>query len=157
MKTQLAQQVRQIGVTDPIATAQRYDYADAFELRLPEPDPHWPETWVRAGVDSTPKWAERVVGLLGMHRAPAEATDRIGPLRIVESGPEVIHLETSLPLMHVVLVGRRIEPDRRTFTSVLRYRRPVLARLVWAVVGIGHRRVARQLIANKISTEISTE
>ncbi|MFI8940429.1 hypothetical protein [Streptomyces syringium] len=153
MKTQLAQQVRRIAVTDPIATAQRYDYADAFELRLPGPDPHPPETWIRAGMDSTPKWAERIVGLLGMHRTPAEPADQVGPFRIVESGPEMIHLKTSLPLMHVVLIGRRIEPDRRTFTSVLRYRRPVLARLVWAVVGIGHRRVARQLIANRISTE----
>ncbi|GGR30053.1 DUF2867 domain-containing protein [Streptomyces netropsis] len=153
MKTQPAPQVRQIEATDPIATAQRYDYADAFELRLPEPDPHRPEAWVRAGMDSTPKWAERIVGLLGMRRAPTESADRIGGLRVVESSPEMIHLETSLPLMRVVLVGRRTEPTRRTFTTVLHFRRPVLARIVWAVVGIGHRRVARKLITSKISND----
>jgi hypothetical protein len=48
MKNQLAQQVRRVEVTDLIAAARRYDYADAFEVRLPEPDPYPPETWVRA-------------------------------------------------------------------------------------------------------------
>lgn len=149
----MAQQVRQVEVTDPIATAQRYDYADAFELRLSEPDPYSPETWVRAGLDSTPKWVDRVAELLGMRSAPAESADRVGDFRVIDSGPDVVHLETSLPLMRVVLVGRRVEPTRRMFTSVLHYRRPVLARLIWAVVGIGHRRAARQLITSKISAK----
>jgi len=152
MKNQLAQQVRQVEATDPIATAQRYDYADAFELRLSEPDPHSPETWVRAGLDSTPKWVDRIAELMGLSDAPAESADRIGGFRVIESGPEMVHLETSLPLVHVILVGRLVEPTHRVFTSVLHYRRPVLARLVWAVVGIGHRRAARQLITSKIST-----
>ncbi|MGX1884908.1 hypothetical protein [Streptomyces sp. NPDC055287] len=153
MGNQLAQQVRQVEVTDPIAADQHYDYADAFELRLSEPDPHSPETWVLAGLDATPKWVDRVAGLLGVSSAPAESADQAGGFRIVESSAEVVRLETSLPLMRVVLVGRRIEPARRMFTSVLHYRRPVLARLVWAVVGIGHRRAARQLITSKISAD----
>ncbi|WP_274564778.1 hypothetical protein [Streptomyces spiramyceticus] len=153
MKNQLAQQVRQVEATDPIATAQRYDYADAFELRLSEPDPHSPETWVRAGLDSTPKWVDRIARLLGMRSAPAESAEQVGDFRVIESGPEVVHLETTLPLMRVVLVGRRVEPTLRMFTSVLHYQRPVLARLIWAVVGIGHRRAARQLITSKISAK----
>lgn len=151
MKNQLAHQVRQVEPTDPVATAQRYDYADAFELRLPEPDPHPPEAWVRVGLDSTPKWVDRIAGLLGVGSSPAESADHIGDFRITESGPDLVRLEASLPLMHVVLVGRRAEPTRRVFTSVLRYRRPVLARLIWSVVGIGHRRAARQLITSNIS------
>lgn len=152
MKNQLTQQVRQVEATAPIATAQRYDYADAFELCPSEPDPHSPETWVRAGLDATPKWVDRVAGLLGIRSAPAETADQVGDFRVIESGPEMVHLETSLPLMRVVLVGRRVEPTRRKFTSVLHYQRPVLARLVRAVLGIGHRRAARQLITSKIST-----
>ena len=63
MKNQLARQVRRIGVTDPIAAARRYDYADAFEVRLPKPDPYSPETGVRAGLEATPAAVKRIVGL----------------------------------------------------------------------------------------------
>lgn len=152
MKNQLAQQVCRVGVTDPIAAARRYDYADAFEVRLPEPDPYPPETWVRAGLGATPGWVEWVVGLLGLGSAPESSADHASPFRIVEAGSEVIHLEASLPLMHVVMVGRNVEPTRRMLTTVLYYERPVLARLIWAIVGIGHRPTARQIIASKVAT-----
>lgn len=151
MKNQLAQQVRRVEVTDPITAARRYDYADAFEVRLPEPDLYPPETWVRAGLGATPGWVEWVVGLLRLSSEPESSADHVGPFRIVESGPEVIHLEASLPLMHVVMVGRKVEPTRRMLTTVLRYERPVLARLIWAIVDIGRRLTARQIIASKVS------
>ena len=57
--------------------------------------------------------------------------------RIVESDPEVVHLETYLPLIHVVLVGRQVGPTRRMLTTIVRYERPVLSRLVFAIIGIG--------------------
>lgn len=143
MKNRLAQHVRRVGVTDPIAAARRYDYADAFEVRLPEPDPYPPETWVRAGVNATPAWIKRIAGHAG---------DGLGSARIVESDADVVVLEDSDPLMDTVLVGRRVEPTRRVLTTVLRYRRPLLARAVWAFVGILHRRTARQVITSKFST-----
>jgi hypothetical protein len=77
----------------------------------------------------------------------------VGPFRIIESGPEVIHLEASLPLMHVVMVGRKVGPAHRMLTTVLQYERPVLARLIWAIVGIGHRLTARQIIASKVAAD----
>jgi hypothetical protein len=143
MKNRLARQVRRVGVTDPIAAARGYDYADAFEVRLPEPDQYPPETWVRAGVDATPAWIKRIAGHAG---------DGLGSARIVESDADVVVLEDSDPLMHTVLVGRNVEPTRRVLTTVLRYERPVLARLIWAIVGMVHRRTARQVITNKIPT-----
>ena len=152
MKNQLARRVRRIGVTDPIAAARRYDYADAFEVRLPEPDPYPPETWVRAGLEATPGVVKRILGLLGLREAPASSADHVSGFRIVESGPEAVHFEASLPLMHVVLVGRRVEPTRRMLTTVLRFERPVIARLVWAIVGPVHRRAARGGITSKIPT-----
>ena len=152
MKNQLAQQVRRVGVTDPIAAARRYDYADAFEVHLPEPDPYPPETWVRAGLEATPGVVKRIVGLLGLRRAPMSSADRVSVFRIVTSGPEVIHLEASVPLLHIVMVGRKVGPTRRMLTTVLRYERPVLARLIWVLVGIGHRRTAPQIITSKVST-----
>ncbi len=153
MKNRLARQVRRIGVTHPIATARRYDYADAFEVCLPEPAPYSPEAWVRAGLEATPRVVEWIVGLLGLRRAPVSSADHVDVFRVVESGPELIHLEASLPLMHVIVVGRNVGPTRRTLTSVLRYERPVLARLVWVIVGIAYRLTARQVIASKVATD----
>jgi hypothetical protein len=152
MRDQLARQVRRVEATDPIAAARRYDYADAFEVRLPEPDPYSPETWVRAGLEAAPGAVKRIVGLLGVRRAPLSSADRVAGFRVLESGPDVIHLETSLPLMRVVLVGRRVEPTRRMLTTILHYERPVLARLVWAIVGLAHRRTAPHVITSKVST-----
>ena len=152
MENQSARQVRRVGVTDPVATGRRYDYADAFEVRLPDTDPYPPETWVRAGLDMTPWWVDRVVGLLGFSEAPASAADHVSGFRIVKSGPEVIHLETSLPLMHVALVGRQVEPARRMLTTLVRYERPVLSRIVFAFVGLGHRWLVPRVLTGKVST-----
>jgi hypothetical protein len=118
--------VRRVSVTDPIAAARHYDYADSFELRLEGPDRCSPEEWVRAGVDATPAWIKRIAG----------AGDGLGSARIVESDANVVVLEDSDSLMDTVMVGRNVEPERRVLTTVLRYRRPLLARAVWAFVGI---------------------
>ncbi len=154
MKKPFAQQVRRVGVTDPIAAARRYDYADAFEIRLPKPDGDAPETWVLAGMDDSPavvEWIATVV--LGHGSAPPTSTDRVvDGWRVVESTSEVVHLEQSLPLMHVVVVGRRVGSSGRMLTSVLHFERPVLARLIWAVVGVGHRRMVRRVLRNTSST-----
>jgi hypothetical protein len=83
-----------------------------------------------------------IVVLIGLGRAPESSADALSGCRIVESDTKVIHLEESSPLMHTVLVGRRVERTRRMFTTVLRYGRPVLARLVWAIVSVVHRRTA---------------
>ncbi|WP_166532254.1 hypothetical protein [Blastococcus xanthinilyticus] len=123
-------------VTDPIAAARPYDYADAFELRLEGPDHCSPEEWVRAGVDATPTWIKRIAG----------NADGLGSVRIVESTAAVVVLEDSDRLMDTVMVARNVEPGRRVLTTILRYRRPVLTRGVWAIVGILHRRTARRVV-----------
>ena len=129
--------VRRVSVTDPIAAARRYDYADAFELRLEGPDRCSPEEWVRAGVNATPAWIKRIAG----------HADGLGSARIVESDADLVVLEDSDSLMDTVMVGRNVEPERRVLTTVLRYRRPLLAPAVWAFVGILHRRTARRVVA----------
>lgn len=158
MKNQLAQQVRRVGVTDPVATGRRYDYADAFEVRLPMLDGDAPETWVLAGMDDSPAVVEWIATvLLGHGSAPCTSTDRVVyGWRVVESTSEVVHLEQSLPLMHVIVVGRRVGSSGRMLTSVLQFERPVLARLVWAVVGVGHRRMVRRLLRSTSSTAINS-
>jgi hypothetical protein len=49
--------------------------------------------------------------------------------------------------MDTVMIGRNLEPQRRVLTTVLRFRRPLLARAVWALVGVLHRRTAKRLVA----------
>jgi Protein of unknown function (DUF2867) len=137
MKGQAPGGAGRVTVTDPIAAARRYDYADAFELRLEAPDRCSPEEWVRAGVDATPAWINRIAG----------HPDGLGSARIAESDAEVVVLEDSDPLMDTVIVGRNLDPRRRVLTTVLRYRRPLLARAVWAFVGILHRRTAPRVVA----------
>ena len=129
--------VRRVSVTDPIAVARRYDYADAFELRLEGPDRCSPEEWVRAGVDATPAWIKRIAG----------HADGLGSARIVQSDAHAVVLEASDPLVDTVMVGRSAEPERRVLTTVLRYRRPLLARAVWGFVRTLHRRTAQQVVA----------
>jgi hypothetical protein len=137
MTRQAPGRARRVTVTDPIAAARRYDYADAFELRLEAPDRCSPEEWVRAGVDATPAWIKRIAG----------SAEGLGSVRVAESDADVVVLEDSDALMDTVMVGRNVEPGRRVLTTVLRYRRPLLARAVWALVGILHRRTARRVVA----------
>jgi hypothetical protein len=137
MKGRASDRVRRVSVTDPVAAARRYDYADAFELRLERPDRCSPEEWVRAGVDATPAWIKRIAG----------HADGLASCRIVESDGAVVVLEDCDALMDTVIVGRNVDRERRVLTTILRYRRPRLARAVWALVGILHRRTARQVVA----------
>jgi len=94
----------------------------------------------------------RIVDMLGLGGAPELSADHVSGFRVIESDPEVVHLEAVVPLMHVVLVGRKVEPTRRMLTTILHHQRPVMARLVWAVVGPVHRRTARGVITSKIPT-----
>jgi hypothetical protein len=137
MTGQVSDRVRRVSVTDPIATARRYDYADAFELRLEGPDRCLPEQWVRAGVDATQAWIARIAG----------HADGLGSARVVESDADVVVLEDADPLMDTVMVGRNVQGAGRVLTTVLRYRRPLLARAVWVFVGVLHRRTARRVVA----------
>jgi hypothetical protein len=59
-----------------------YDYADAFEVRLPEPDTRTAEQWLRSGLEGAPdalRWtilfAHRFV--LGLRLGPRTAPDHI--------------------------------------------------------------------------------
>ena len=133
---------RRVSVTDPVAAARRHDYADAFELQLPGPDPCSPEAWVRAGVDAVPAWVKWVAG----------APDGLASVRVLESDGEVVVFEDADPLSDSWMVGRNVAPDRRVLTTVLRFRRPWLGRAVWSVVGILHRRTARRVVAGGLRT-----
>lgn len=149
--TRVVNPVRQVKVTDHPSTGHRYDYADSFEVQLPEPEVQPPENWVRAGMNDSSAVVEWISDRLGMSERSGHAAGRVDDGRVIRSTNDVVEIEWSVPLMRVIVVGRRIEPSGRRLTSFLYYQRPALARLVWAVVGIGHRRMARRLIASNVS------
>ena len=148
----LVKRVRRVEAVDPIVTtAGGFDYTDAFEVQLPVPDREPPEAWVRAGMGSTPAWADWVAAvLLGIRGTSDAAVDELAGGQVVESTSEVVHLAYSLPLMRVTVVGRRIAPSGRMLTTGLRFTRPWAARVVWSVVGHGHRYMARRLLAGHL-------
>lgn len=150
MTNALLEHVRQVEVTERLAAGDRYDYADSFELRLPAPEAQVPEAWVRAGMADSPAVVEWVADRLGIGDGSTRSDHEIEGGQVLESTADVVQIEWSLPLMRVVVVGRRIEPSGRRLTSFLYYERPVLARLVWAAVGVGHRRMARRLLASNV-------
>lgn len=148
MGAQVKPRVRRIELTEPIAAGRQYHYADAFEVRLSAPDTSSPEQWLRAGFDSAPAVVDWIASLLSTGSDASSPSDELDGWRIVASTPEVIHLEQSDSLMDVVMVGRRAEPTRRVLTTVLSYKRPILARLLFAVIRPAHRWMARRIVTS---------
>ena len=153
MGSSLSAQVRRVDVSEDVAAGRRYDYADAFEVQLPEPEQQPPRAWVLAGLNEAPVLVERVARWLGVDRDGSTAGGT-GGWDVVESSADVIQMEQTVPLMHVVLVGRRVGNSGRRFTSLLYFTRPVPARLVWVLVGIGHRWMVRRLLVGARATPV---
>ena len=131
---------------------ERPDYADAFEIRVPEPDGRTAEQWVRCGLEGAP-WAIRVLVrvvhsvVLGFRLGPHPSPDHVLGWPIVASEPAVVRLEASSSLLRAVIVGRRVGLHTTRLTTFLFYERPVPARVIWAIIGPVHRRVAPYLLA----------
>jgi hypothetical protein len=143
----LFRQVRKVRVSDDVAEGRRFDYADSFELQLPTPDPLSLRRWLGAGLNDSPAIAEKLSALLLRVRdEPTIDPEALADWRVVASTPDLLHIERSLPLLHVVLVGRRLDPSGRRLTTLLTFQRPVLSRLVWTFVGVGHRLLTRRLM-----------
>lgn len=146
--------VRQVEATKDITRFRTADYCDAFEVRLPASDTEEPATWVLRGLTDTPVLVAWIARLFGRDEEPdTSSQDVVAGWRVVQSTPDLVELERTLPLMHVRAVGRKIGTSSRLFTSVLHYRRPILARAVWMVVGPGHRRMSKRLVAGTPSLE----
>ncbi len=119
------------------------DYADAFAVDAALPGPL--EDVVRTALD------RRLVGfvhrrLLRFQLAPRHSPEHVHGWRIVTGGPDVAVLRALSPWMSGHLVLRRADGEI-VLTTFLRWARPGLPRLVWALVGPVHRRVTPHLLA----------
>jgi hypothetical protein len=136
---------------EPLLDGGRYDYADAFEIHVPEPDTRTAEQWVRRGLEGAPSALRGGVVvvhryLLGFRLGPLSAPDHVLGWRIVTSQPDVVLLEAVSPLGRGVIVGRRPDPGSTVLTTFLFRTRPVPARIIWAFLGPVHRRIAPYLL-----------
>lgn len=123
---------------------KRYDYVDAFGIELPAPDLTPPADWVGAGLSAVPPITTWVADRLGFQTTSADPLDG---WQVEADTPDTVHLVVELPVMHVDLIGHNDSATRRSLTTLLTYRRPILARLVWLVVGPAHRLTVRWLLA----------
>ena len=133
------------------------DYVDVFGLEQAGPvDERSPEQWTRSAFDNVPAawrtgigWAHRQ--LLRFRLASSDDPDHVVGWRIIESSATVLRLEATGSLMHGTLCVVRASPTRAQLVTALVYKRPLLARAVWALVGPVHRRAAPLLMERAAS------
>jgi hypothetical protein len=165
MRDQSRPRARRVPVAaeDPLIGGDRYDYADAFEIRLPEPDARSAEQFVWCALEQASwlvRWTVPVVHrhVLRLRLAPPSSPDHLFGWKVLTRQPDVIHLEAVSPVLgRGVLVFRRVEPTSASMTTYLFYRRPTPARVVWTIVGPLHRRVAPYLLEHAAATAHQAE
>lgn len=149
-----AHAVRVAVVADPLLDGAPHDYADAFEIRLDRPDAHSAEEWVRQGLEQS---APAVRGLIRfVHGRVARfelvnGPDTVLGWRVVESRPDVVHLQTSGPLLRADIIARRTSPTVAGFTTFLIYRNRATP-LLWKAIGPLHRAIAPYLLKRAAAT-----
>ena len=126
------------------------DYSDTFEVPLTPGDDRSAKELFLAGVESIPAWVGIVVFIahryvLRLQLSPIGTPDHLMGWKIVDADHDSIRLGAAGPLIDGVLAARRTRSVAALETSVT-YRRPVVARLVWAAVGPVHRRVGPYLL-----------
>src|SRR5205807_3739213 len=130
--------------------AGRYDYADAFEVRVDAPDGRSAEEFARHALEHSP-WPVRTAiwivhrYVIGFRLAPRADPEHVLGWAIVRSEPDVVELEAESRLLRAVLVGERRSAENAAITTYLFYRRPAAARAIWKVVRPLHQWVARYL------------
>lgn len=154
MREQGALRARRVPVVadEPLIGRDRFDYADAFEIRLPEADARSAEQVARCALEqasSTVRWTVRIAHrhLLRLRLGAGSSRDHLFGWKILTSDPNVVHLEAVSPLLgRGVLVLRRVDCTRAVITTYVFYARPVSARAVWKIVAPLHRRIAPYLL-----------
>jgi hypothetical protein len=165
MRDQGAPRARRIPVVaeEPLIGSDRYDYADAFEIRVREPDARSAEEFTRWALEQAPwsvRWTIRIVQrhLLRLRLGPLSSPDHLLGWKILTSQPDVLHLEAVSPLLgRGAIVARRVDPTCAVVTTYLFYRRPAPARVLWKIAGPLHRRVVPYLLERAAATANRTE
>ena len=141
---------RRVPVDEPLIADP--DYADAFEVRGSRPDARTAEQFARDAIEGAPwlvRWTIRIAHryVLRFRLGPDSSDDHVLGWRVVTREPDLIRLEAQAPLLRGALVLQRVDPTCTRLTTSLFHVRPTAARIVWALVGPVHRRIAPYLLA----------
>jgi hypothetical protein len=128
----------------------RPDYADAFEIAIPEGDSRTAEQAFRDALGATPGargslvlWAHRHV--LRFRLGPFAAPGYAFGWKILRAEDDVLALQADGPLMRGRMILRRTDRTA-VLTTYLWFHRHRTARAVWSVLGHVHRAVAPRLM-----------
>lgn len=149
----VAQQARRCPVIaeNPPPGKSAYDYADAFEVTLPEGDGRTAEQIVRAGLQHAPAILRSTIVVVHRHvlrfqLGPVSSRNHVVGWQIMTSEPDVFVMEASGPLIDGAIVARRIGGRTARLTTFVVFRRRTLASLMFLSVAPMHRRVAKYLM-----------
>jgi hypothetical protein len=137
---------------EPLIGDAPYDYADCFEIQLGASDPRSAEELARCGLDDAPLAVREMIWIvhryvLQLRLAPRASAGHLRGWTIVTSEPDVVQLEATSPLLgRAVIVLRRLDSTRATFTTHLFFDQAAQARALWTVIGPLHRRAAPGLL-----------
>ena len=144
---------RRIPVADeePLIGSDRYDYADAFEIRVRESDARSAEQFARFALEQAPRVVRWIIWIahryvIRFRLAPRSSPNHVMGWTILRSEPDVIHLKAVSALARAELLGRRVDPTCTSITTYVFYTRPVAARILLKLVGPVHRRIAPYLL-----------
>jgi hypothetical protein len=126
-----------------------YDYADAFEIALPQADTRSPESLVKAAFDGT-DWMPLVMvvhrRVLRFRLGPRSSPDHIFGWRVAARESDAIRLEAYGPLIRGIIIARRDLTSTAVLTTYVTYVRRGPARVIWTLVGPLHRGIAPRLL-----------
>jgi hypothetical protein len=136
---------------EPLIFGARYDYADAFEMRVNEPDERSAEELVRFSLSHASRWVRWIIRIAHKYVVRFRLGPESSPLHvlgwsILSSQPNVIVLRAASPLLRGIIVARKPDPTRVVVTTYVIYRRPAICRILLKVVGPVHRKVAPYLL-----------
>ena len=84
--------------------------------------------------------------VLRFELAPLSAPNHVLGWKILTAEHDHIRLRATGPLLHGLLVARRVAPSTAVLETHVSYRRPVMGRIIWTAVAPIHRAVAPYLL-----------
>ena len=152
----MATVIRRRDIDDAIrslSTLERFDYVDFFSATTTYTSGKSPEQLARALVQDAAglsgQFTWRVI--LGLRLASLHSPEHVAGWKIASRGDSWITLEASSWFMtaNVVL---RVESERLSVSTIIRYDRPVAA-MIWPPVSFFHRRAVPRLLRRALSRE----
>jgi len=128
------------------------DYVDVTTITTAEARKRSPEQWARAVMEQAPlgRRARMLWRPLGLRLGPSGSSDHVQGWRIAQRGDDWIRVETGSWYMTAQAVCL-VDDEHVSLALFLRYDRPIAA-LVWAAVGIMHRRAVPVMVRQGLRT-----